>query len=125
MLAEMKVNANANGYEEIYLSVPKGKGLAVAEMIRGVLTVAGHKVKHVNMEGEEFISAERVFPDASPSLALRGFRGKMEWTQQELAEKLGTTQNCISDMESGKRNISKAKARRLGEIFDISYKVFL
>jgi plasmid maintenance system antidote protein VapI len=49
----------------------------------------------------------------------------MEWTQQELAEKLGTTQNCISDMESGKRSISKAMALRLGEIFTISYKVFL
>jgi DNA-binding XRE family transcriptional regulator len=125
MLTEMKINATPNGNEEIYVSVPKGKGIAVAEAIRGVLTLAGHKVRHINREGEEFISAERVFPDASPSLALRGFRGKMEWTQQELAEKLGTTQNCISDMESGKRSISKSMAQRLGEIFDISYKVFL
>ena len=125
MLTEIKVHAKAAGNEEICLSVPKGKGLAVAEMIRGLLTLAGHKVKHLNRDGEEFISAEKVFPDASPALALRGFRGKMEWTQQELAEKLGTTQNCISDMESGKRSVSKAMARRLGEIFDISYKVFL
>ena len=125
MLTEMKINANTSGNEEIYLSVPKGKGVAVAEMIRGVLTLAGHKVKHLDSDGEEFISAERVFPDASPALALRGFRGKMEWTQKELAEKLATTQNCISDMESGKRSISKAMALRLGEIFNISYKVFL
>ena len=125
MLTEMKINAGTGGSEEICLSVPKGKGFAVAEMLRGVLTLAGHKVKNLNSDGKEFISAERVFPDASPSLALRGFRGKMEWTQQELAEKLGTTQNCISDMESGKRNISKAMAHRLSAIFDISYKVFL
>jgi predicted transcriptional regulator len=94
-------------------------------MIRGVLTLAGYKVTHLNSEVEECIGAERAFLDASPSLALRGFRGKMEWTQQELAEKLGTTQNCISDMESGKRSISKAMAHRLGALFDISYKVFL
>ena len=125
MLAEIKVNANTSGSEEICLSVPKGKGFPTAEMIRGVLTLAGHKVKYLDSEGDEFISAEKVFPDASPSLALRGFRGKMEWTQQELAEKLGITQNCISGMESGKRSISKAMARRLGDIFDISYKVFL
>jgi DNA-binding XRE family transcriptional regulator len=125
MLAAMKVNANTNGQEEISLFVPKGNGFAVAEMIRGVLTLAGHKVTHFNTENEKSMSAARVFPDASPALALRGFRGKMEWTQKELAEKLGTTQNCISAMESGKRNISKAMALRLGEIFDISHKVFL
>ena len=125
MLTEIRINASAGGNEEICLSVPKGKGFAVAEVIRGVLTLAGHKVKHLDSDGEEFISAERVFPDASPSLALRGFRGKMEWTQQELAERLGTTQNCISEMESGKRSISKAMALRLGDIFTISYKVFL
>jgi len=87
--------------------------------------LAGHKVKNHDTVGARWISAARVFPDASPALALRGFRGKMEWTQQELAERLGTTQNCISDMESGKRNISKAMALRLGKIFDVSYKVFL
>ncbi|MDL2275030.1 helix-turn-helix domain-containing protein [Desulfosarcina sp. OttesenSCG-928-G10] len=58
-------------------------------------------------------------------MALRGFRGKMEWTQQELAEKLKTSQNCISEMESGKRPVSKAMAVRLGKVFDISYKAFL
>ncbi|MDL2321217.1 helix-turn-helix transcriptional regulator, partial [Desulfosarcina sp. OttesenSCG-928-B08] len=51
-------------------------------------------------------------------MALRGFRGKMEWTQQELAEKLKTSQNCISEMESGKRPVSKAMAVRLGKVFD-------
>jgi len=125
MHTEIKVSAKANGYEEIYLSVPKGNGFAVAEVIRGVLALAGHKVKHLNNKGEEFVSAERVFPDASPSLALRGYRGKMEWTQSELAAKLGTTQNCISGMESGKRSISKTMALRLGKIFNIPYKVFL
>ena len=71
------------------------------------------------------ISVKEVFPDANPAMVLRGFRGKMEWTQQELADKLDTTQNCISDMESGKRPISKAMAMRLAEVFDIAYKVFL
>jgi plasmid maintenance system antidote protein VapI len=71
------------------------------------------------------VNAKGFFPDANPAMVLRGFRAKMEWTQQELADKLGTTQNCISDMESGKRSISKAMAVRLGEFFDIAYKVFL
>jgi DNA-binding XRE family transcriptional regulator len=111
--------------EEISLLVPNGKTFAVAEAMRGVLIFAGRKVKQFNDEVDEVVSTKKVFPDASPAMALRGFRGKMEWTQHELAEKLGTTQNCVSDMESGKRSISKSMAVRLSEIFDIPYKVFL
>jgi DNA-binding XRE family transcriptional regulator len=125
MLAEMQLNAAQEGYEEIRLSVPKGKGTALAEIIRGMLALSGIEVRQINNEGEEIVSGERIFPDASPAMALRGFRGKMDWTQQELAEKLGTTQNCVSAMESGKRGISKAMAVRLGEIFHIPYKAFL
>jgi DNA-binding XRE family transcriptional regulator len=124
MLAEMRIN-DMEEFEEISLSVPKGNALTVAEAIRGVLTLAGHNVRHIDDDGDEWVSAEAVFPDASPAMALRGFRGKLELTQQELADKLGTTQNCISDMESGKRPISRAMAKRLGEVFDISYKAFL
>jgi DNA-binding XRE family transcriptional regulator len=124
MLAEMRINTMGGGFEEISLSVPKGNAVTVAEVIRGVLALAGHNVRQIN-DADELVNAEDVFPDASPAMALRGFRGKLELTQQELAEKLGTTQNCISDMESGKRSISRAMARRLGEFFEISYKAFL
>lgn len=125
MQTEMKLHSAEEGQAIICLSVPAAKALTIADTIKGLLTLAGHKVRRVNEEGEEMLSAEEVFPDGSPAMALRGFRGKMEWTQQELAKKLGTTQNCVSDMESGKRPISKAMAIRLGKIFDISYKAFL
>lgn len=125
MQTEIKLHPAEEGQTIISLSVPAAKALTVADTIKGLLTLAGHKVRRVNDEGEEIFTTKEVFPDGSPAMALRGFRGKMEWTQQELAEKLGTTQNCISDMESGKRPISKSMAARLGKIFDISYKVFL
>lgn len=125
MRTEIKLHPAEGEQMIISLSVPAAKALTIADTIKGVLALAGHKVRRVNEEGEEIFSAEEVFPDGSPAMALRGFRGKMEWTQQELAEKLGTTQNRISDMESGKRPISRAMAVRLGKIFDISYKAFL
>lgn len=125
MNAEVRISPNNKGHTEINLSIPSGKAGAVLDAIRGILPLAGLKVRQLNEDGEETFSAREIFPDGSSAMALRGFRGKMEWTQQELAEKLGTTQNCISDMESGKRPISKAMAVRLGEIFDISYKAFL
>ena len=125
MNAELRISPSHTGHTEINLSIPSGKVEAIVDALRGILPLAGLKMRRVNEEGEELFTAEEVFPDGSPAMALRGFRGKMEWTQQELAEKLGTTQNCISGMESGKRAISKAMAVRLGKIFDISYKTFL
>jgi DNA-binding XRE family transcriptional regulator len=76
-------------------------------------------------EGEAIFSSEEVFPDGSPAMALRGLRGKEDITQAELAARLGISQNMVSDMESGKRNISLKMAKRIGEEFKIPYKCFL
>jgi DNA-binding XRE family transcriptional regulator len=125
MNAEVRVSPGRKGHTEISLSIPSGKAGVVLDAIRGMLPLAGLRMRQCNEDGEALFSAGEVFPDASPAMALRGFRGKMEWTQRELAGKLGTTQNVISGMESGKRPVSRAMALRLGEVFDISYKAFL
>ena len=113
------------GQEGIFLSVPSGKARAVADAIKSVLTLAGHKVCRINAEGEEVVSGDDVFPDANPAMMLRGLRGKEDITQAELAERLGISQNMVSDMESGKRNISLKMAKRIGETFNMPYKIFL
>ena len=125
MNASVRIFPDNQGHTEINLSIPSNKADVILDALRGMLPLAGLKLRQVNEDGEEVFSAAEIFPNASPAMALRGFRGKMEWTQQELAERLGTTQNCVSDMESGKRSISKTMAVRLGEVFDASYKAFL
>jgi DNA-binding XRE family transcriptional regulator len=125
MNTEMTINSNEKGQGVITLTVPSNSTVKVAEAIRGVLTLAGHKVKRVNDAGEEWVSAEEVFPDGSPAMALRGLRGREDITQAELAARLGVSQNVISEMESGKRPISQKMAKRIGEEFDLPYKVFL
>ncbi|WP_298068810.1 helix-turn-helix transcriptional regulator [uncultured Mailhella sp.] len=125
MLAEMMLRSDEEGRGVIQLTVPSANTIKVAEAIRGVLSLAGHKVRRVNSEGEEVVSADEVFPDGCPAMALRGLRGKEDITQAELAARLGVSQNAISEMESGKRPISTKMAKRLGEEFNIPYKVFL
>jgi len=125
MQTEMNINSNAAGQGVITLTVPAKSTVKIADAIRGVLTFAGHKVRRVNEEGEEVFSSAEVFPDGSPAMALRGLRGKEDITQAELAARLGISQNMVSDMESGKRNISLKMAKRIGEEFKISYKCFL
>ncbi|WP_304737155.1 helix-turn-helix transcriptional regulator [uncultured Desulfovibrio sp.] len=125
MLAEMMLRSDEEGRGVIQLTVPSANTIKVAEAIRGVLSLAGHKVRRVNSEGEEVVSADEVFPDGCPAMALRGLRGKEDLTQTELAARLGVSQNAISEMESGKRPISTKMAKRLGEEFNLPYKVFL
>jgi DNA-binding XRE family transcriptional regulator len=125
MNAQVRLVPGLEGRTEINLSIPSAKAEVILNALRGILPMAGLKVRRVNEEGEEIFSSAEVFPDGSPAMALRGFRGKEEITQAELAARLGISQNMVSDMESGKRNISVKMAKRIGEEFKISYKVFL
>ena len=125
MLAEMMLRSDEEGRGVIQLTVPSANTIKVAEAIRGVLSLAGHKVRRINSEGEEVVSADEVFPDGCPAMALRGLRGKEDLTQAELAARLGVSQNAISEMESCKRPSSTKMAKRLGEEFNLPYKVFL
>ena len=125
MQTELKLHSAEEGQAVITLSVPAAKAFMVVNTIKSVLMLAGHKVRRVNAEGEELVSAKEVFPDGSPAMALRGLRGKEDLTQAELAERLGISQNMVSDMESGKRNISLKMAKRIAEEFKVPYKIFV
>jgi DNA-binding XRE family transcriptional regulator len=125
MNAEVRLFPSQGERTEISLSIPTAKARVVLDAIRGILPMAGLKVRRINEEGEELFTSQEVFPEGSPAMALRGLRGKEDITQVELAERLGISQNMVSDMESGKRNISLKMAKRIGEEFQISYKVFL
>jgi DNA-binding XRE family transcriptional regulator len=125
MDAEIRLLPGQAGRTHIELSVPSGSALLALDAIRGIFALAGHKVRRINEDGEELFSAKEVFPEGNPAMLLRGYRGKLDMTQIELAAKLGISQNRISDMESGKRPISKDIAKKLGELFDTPYKSFL
>jgi addiction module HigA family antidote len=107
------------------VTVPARRLSLVTDALKSVLALAGQGARPVNEEGEELYAFEEVFPEAHPGMAVRGFRGKMDMTQEELAERLGIKQTRVSELESGKRAISVAMAKRLAGIFDISYKAFL
>jgi DNA-binding XRE family transcriptional regulator len=125
MNTEIRLMPSHEGRAEIALTVPSVNALIVLDAIRSVLKLAGHKVRRVNEEGEELFDAREVFPEGNAAMLLRGYRVKLDMTQKELAGKLGTTQNRVSDMESGKRPISRNMAIKLGQLFDTPYKSFL
>lgn len=124
MLAHMKTRHTEQGAEFV-LTVPLKDADMVGNAIRSILELTGHTIRLQNDEGEDLYSFEEVFPDTHPGMVLNGFRLKVDMTQNELAEKLGISQNRVSDMEKGKRPISRAMAEKLGAIFDMPGKAFL
>ena len=79
---------------------------------------------------ESSVPAEEVFPELAddarrPAVMLRGSRYKADMTQKKLAELLGIRQHHLSEMENGKRSIGRKMAKRLAEVFDCDYRLFI
>ena len=124
MLALMKTR-HTDTQGEIMVNIPLMEMEKVSQAIRGVLELAGHTVRRVNGEGEELYTLEETFPDARPGKIVHGLRVKEDITQEELAKRLGIAQTRVSEIESGKRPISRNMAKRLGEAFNVSPKAFV
>jgi DNA-binding XRE family transcriptional regulator len=60
-----------------------------------------------------------------PGSYLAGFRHREGMTQVELAERSGVPRRHISEMETGKRPIGKANAKKLGEALKIDPRLLL
>lgn len=114
-----------DGESLISLKVPANKAVKIAEAIKGLLDLAGHNVRRVDMDGDELVDSDEVFANVTPGMVLRGLRVKEDITQAELADRLSITQNMVSDMESGRRTISLKMAKRISEEFKVPYKMFV
>jgi len=95
-----------------------------------------HKVLSANAaKSYEFlndkpISVDEVLREMSGDLprwaiALRGLRAREGLTQVNLSALLGIHQGNISQMEHGKRPIEKQIAKRLADLFQTDYRLFL
>ncbi len=79
---------------------------------------------------EDSIPANVVIPELDddikrPAAILRGLRYRENMTQKELAEKLSVRQHHLSEMENGKRSISKDMAKKLANTLNTNWKIFL
>ncbi|MEO0644978.1 MAG: transcriptional regulator [Cyanobacteria bacterium J06650_10] len=63
-------------------------------------------------------------PDASPLDVLHYLMEANDLKQSNLVGVIGSS-GIVSEVINGKREISKSQARSLGELFNISYKLFL
>ncbi len=110
---------------EILLTVPTQEAQRVCALLDSVLAFIEPCASCSNEKGEALFPAREVFPESSPGNRLRGLRAREGITQKELAKVLGVRQHHISEMEKGARSISREMAKRIGEAYAVSYKVFL
>ena len=61
MNAEVRLVSGGDGRMEINLSIPAAKARVILDAISGMLPMAGLKVRRINSEGEEVVSASEVF----------------------------------------------------------------
>ena len=84
----------------------------------------------LSSKDDELVEIGTVLPNLNDSekhrvITFRGIRAKTGLTQNEVAERLGITQAEVSKIESGKRSIGKALAKRIQKEFKIDYRRFL
>lgn len=61
----------------------------------------------------------------TPGKNMRLYRRNVKMTQAQLAEKLGTTKQAVSNMERGIRPISKKTAKELAKLFTVPVSNFI
>lgn len=63
--------------------------------------------------------------ELTPAVSLKFYRQLHNLSQKELAERLGISKQHVSDMECGRRNISRKTAEALSTLFDVPQARFL
>jgi len=84
----------------------------------------------VNKEDRDWVTSDEAFTElfgeiSKASVLVQGYRVREGWTQNELAEKLGTEQPIISAIENDRRDIGKKLAQKLAKLFHTDYRIFL
>ena len=98
-----------------YLTLEYGNGLEILD---------SDKDESVNIFDTPWF--KNINKTSTPGESLKIYRQNLKLTQGDLGKKLGgfTKQN-ISDMENGRRNISKDVAKKLCVLFDVPVERFL
>lgn len=131
-MLELTKTSTTGKYVEISVKIPVEEGAeAISEHIfaqtRALLHKLGHEIREVidTPEDEKLYTFAEAFPDSNPGRRLRGLRVRENITQKELAAQMGIKPHHISEMESGKRSISKDMAKRLVGVLGGDYRVLL
>lgn len=84
----------------------------------------------IESDNNEYTSIDDLFcnltqKSGEPGVLLRGLRYREGLSQAEFAKQLNISQTNLSAMENGRRSIGKELAKRIADIFELDYRIFL
>ncbi len=124
-MSELMKELTTEDFAEIHIGIPGDKKKRIKELIENMLNLADVRYFIRDEADDGSVSLEEMFPDIHAGNALCGLRYREEMTQVQLAKKIGVSSRHISEMENGRRRIDKETAKRLAEVLNTTYKVFL
>lgn len=111
--------------DKILHIVHHGQAYNIPARIANKYTVDAHaKVSSGAILADDFF-AELVQKYTRAGVLLKGLRHREGLSQVKFAKKIHITQSDLSKMECGKRPIGKTIAKRIADVFDVNYRVFL
>ena len=106
-------------------------GYMSPRFIQALTREYGGSIKWTRESDDEYVTvtakglAKDLGIDMSPGAAVRVYRQNFKWTQAQLGEKLEVRASFISDLENGRRMVSKQTAKELAKIFKVSVAHFV
>ena len=104
-------------------------GIIPEKLISGLRKEYGDE--NVRVDRDDMVNAmemdwfKELESEDTPGKNLRFYRKLVGMTQTELAQKLGTSKQFISDMENDRKPISRKTAKELAALFDVSVARFI
>ncbi len=84
----------------------------------------------IKSDNKDYTSIDDLFGNLThksgePGVLLKGLRYREGLSQIEFAKQLNISQTNLSAMENGRRSIGKVLAKRIADIFEVDYRLFL
>lgn len=126
MNSQVNISPRGNDTIQISFEIHKEKWNEIIQIMRQIGFEPTNVTEKLDAKAVPWRQAFPEYNDAMiASISLKETRKMAELTQQQLSQITGFPRRYISEMENGKRTISKDRAKKFAEVLQADYRIFL